>query len=203
MSIYICNGCAARFERPGDRPYQYCSRGCYHTSRTGQPRLPRPIIKNSCRQCGISFESRSSAGARIKFCSRRCQNVAVSNRNNVSRLTIPQAAYIAGLVDGEGSIVVSDRRHKRPTSTHPSVFLSVAGTYQPMHDWLRQTTGVGSVTRHARSPYGTKPCFSWRVCSSTAVRIMKQIEPYMVEKRVRTLRAIACFEDGYAALDEV
>lgn len=171
--------------------------------------MPREVqwVDRICRQCGASFKSKSSAGARINYCSRWCQSLAFTARAGVVRdLTVPEAAYLAALIDGEGTVMVMDRRKSRPGSTHPSVTLSIAGSYKPMHEWLIRTTGVGRVTNYRRVLDGpiksNKTCYAWRAQASTAVAVLRQTLPYMIEKADRAALAIRSFEEGYAALDE-
>jgi hypothetical protein len=109
-------------------------------------------------------------------------------------MTIVEAAYLAGIVDGEGSIVVSDRSTSRPNSSRPSVYLSVCNTYKPLMDWILNTTGTGTITqRSGNSPSGlpAKDTYAWRVTSYVAGRILQQIEPFLIEKRERALGGIA------------
>lgn len=196
--------------RPANRGYKFCSRACYHADRVGRSSFPNSKrtaqeIERTCQQCGATFRSKSSAGARMNYCTRWCQNLAVSARSSVATLTPTEAAYLAGLIDGEGSVVVSDRRATRPGSSHPSVYLLIAGAYAPMHEWIVATTGVGRVRIQPKSPQSvpgaTKTVYSWRVHSTQAIAVLKQCVPFMLEKRKRTLRAIRCFEGGYEAFD--
>jgi hypothetical protein len=219
MATHVCGQCGQDFEREGDRPYKFCSRACYHHSRVGRSSYPNnrktaQLVTRTCRQCGNEFESKSSAGARINYCSRWCQSQQRTKAGqDVRTLSTAEAAYLAGLIDGEGSVLMVDRRHKRPGSSHPSIHLFVAGTYLPMHDWISRTTGVGYL--YARKEAGTlteglpdgkvykrtKTCYQWAATAANAVAILRQVEPYMIEKRERTLLAIACFEQGYGPYD--
>lgn len=166
------------------------------------------MVDRMCKRCEKPFQSKSSAGARINYCSRWCQALAQQKKRSgcVRVMSVSEAAYIAGLVDGEGSVIVSDRRATRPGSSHPSVYLVVAGSYHPMHEWLIATTGVGRIYTQTKSESsrrlgGKKQMYNWRVHSELAVAIMKQILPYMVEKAARTERAILAFERGYEYYD--
>lgn len=130
-----------------------------------------------------------------------------SERSTVRELTVAEAAYLAGLIDGEGTVMVSDRRKHRPGSTHPSVYLSIAGSWEPMHDWLIKTTGVGTIGKYRIGDpnsgiNSSKQVYAWRVQASTAIAVLRQTLPYMIEKAERAALAIRCFEEGYAALDE-
>lgn len=207
MTVHVCEQCSAPFDRAGDRPYRYCGRACYYASRIGRQTPEAVLLNRECRQCGESFQSKSSAGARINYCSRWCQSLAMTGANSTVRdLTVAEAAYLAALIDGEGTVMVIDRRRQRPGSSHPSVTLSVAGSHKPMHEWLVKTVGAGTLTKYRRDPEGpiksVKQVYAWRVQAATAVAVLRQTLPYMIEKAERSALAVRSFEEGYAALDE-
>ena len=103
------------------------------------------------------------------------------------RLSQTEAAYIAGLLDGEGSIRVVDRLRRR------SLELVVVGTHMPMLEWLLATIGTGSISGPLTrtGALGSKDCRHYRLCSVAAADLLRQVEPYMIEKRGRALEAIA------------
>lgn len=180
----------------------YCSTRCYHQSRIGlkrptQPREPKApkMIEHACLWCSTHFLSKSSAGARVRFCSRSCQAFYTASLNGtVNTLTDTAAAYIAALVDGEGSISVYDRTDTRPKSIRPSIRVTIAGSYMPMLQWLKTTVGTGAIVQMGRpnnpAIRRTKPCYTWQVGSLHAVYLLVQIERFMIEKRDRALAAI-------------
>ena len=209
MPWHVCRECGNDFEKPGRREYRYCGRECYsHVLARQTPphrRDPQVMIERACEECGSSFTSPASGAGRVHYCSRWCQGQAKAGARAAARqLTVPQAAYLAALIDGEGSVMVQDRRASRPKSSHPTIYLSIAGCHVPMHEWLVATTGVGAVREQTSTFPGrrqNKPCYAWRVTSRSAVDLLRQTAPYMIEKRARAERAIACFERGYSAFD--
>jgi len=201
---HVCARCNSRFTRRGERPYLYCSQACFHESRIGHPqnRLPNPLrktfsppITSTCGWCRGTFTTKRSAGARYNYCSRSCQAFArAAERGTVKPLTPTEAAYIAALIDGEGHITLHDRRHNRPNSIRPSLYVGISGTHRPLHDWLSNTVGVGTAIAVKRNQEhavkSTKPCYIWRLCSLHAVELLRQVEPFMIEKRQKALAAI-------------
>lgn len=124
-------------------------------------------------------------------------------------MSTTEAAYLAGLIDGEGGIGIYDRRPTRPASSRPTIILSVAGTCTAMHKWVVNVTAVGTTSLAGPEPgsvssqgiRANRQCYSWRVTSTAAYEILRQIAPYMIEKRVRAERALACYASGYDVFD--
>jgi len=58
-------------------------------------------------------------------------------------LTIDEAAYLAGLIDGEGTISLS-RRH---ANERRQLVVSISSTEPELVDWAASTTGAGKITR--------------------------------------------------------
>jgi len=209
VTVHVCAHCRESFERTGGRPYLYCGRACYHASRVGRKATKAAPVERTCKHCGAQFPSKSSAGARVNYCSRWCQALAAAAKSGeAAALSVAEAAYLAGLIDGEGTVQIQDRRRDRPGSTHPSIYLSVAGSYAPMHEWLLRTTGVGTVKKYAMRPEShpvpsRKQVYAWRVQSANAAALLRQTYPYMLEKQERAGLAVRCFEEGYAVLDAV
>jgi hypothetical protein len=80
----------------------------------------------------------------------------------------PDAAYLAGLIDGEGTIALT-RRH---ACEHRHVVVSISSTEMELLAWAKETTGVGKTTRkrtvsdrHAPSLRGHLPRHHGRVPS--------------------------------------
>jgi len=76
-------------------------------------------------------------------------------------------AYIAGLVDGEGSITIG-RRGQRPDngghSPQHNLVVSVVNTHLPTLQWLQETIGAGAIHYKPRNgSLGTKDCYVWKL----------------------------------------
>ena len=191
---YTCQHCNCSFERVADRAYHYCSRKCYHASKVGVPTKPRVTITHHCAWCETEFYSLSSAGARSRFCSRSCQAYASIQTPFPKTISSLDAAYLAGIVDGEGCIMVLDRTATRKNSTRPTISLTIGNTYLPLLQWIASVTGCGSIESYSSvTPYGNpgKDAHTWRLTSISAACVLKQIKPFLLEKRGRAEAAIA------------
>lgn len=196
MAQYTCLQCGAMFERPGERGYIYCSPTCFHKSRIGIS-IPKPMLRKEkkllqhiCRWCGTTFRSLPCAGAKRFFCSPSCQGYAHSRHPKPLVLSREDAAYLAGIIDGEGSISITYRKN-RPSSTRPSIRVHIGNSYAPLLEWIRSRTGTGLVSECHPGPLGHKPMWYWSVTSIAAVFTLRQVVPYLLEKQQRAMSAIA------------
>ncbi len=102
--------------------------------------------------------------------------------NAVRALTNAEAAYIAGIVDGEGT--VSLVRHHRGEHRRPVV--SVANTERDLLTYLQQTIGAGRITSKCIAKDHHTPSFVFAIYSRQALELLRQIRPYLrTHKRMR------------------
>ena len=98
-------------------------------------------------------------------------------------LTNTEAAWLAGFIDGEGSIQIRWQRAKRDThmtSSVASISISQAEPRTEVLYWLQNKFG-GAVSSHgtnARNPNHNK-AFRWLVTGTAAVEVAKLIRPYL------------------------
>jgi hypothetical protein len=67
-------------------------------------------------------------------------------RKAVRELTPEDAAYLAGLIDGEGTITLT-RRH---SNERRQLVLSISSTERALVEWSLTSIGVGKITRKVR-----------------------------------------------------
>lgn len=103
------------------------------------------------------------------------------------------AAYLAGLVDGEGSVMLYRRRDV------VAVRLAVANTHRGVLDWIVDTTDVGKVhNQYPERPstigdrtFIRKATFAWTCNADAAESVLQQLLPYMQIKPAQAELAIA------------
>jgi len=98
-------------------------------------------------------------------------------------LTIDEAAYLAGLIDGEGTISLS-RRH---ANERRQLVVSISSTEPELVDWAASTTGVGKITRKRTSSDKHAPGLTYSVSNRQALAVLRQVQPYL--RSYRKLRA--------------
>lgn len=93
-------------------------------------------------------------------------------------------AYIAGIIDGEGSIMLS-KFHK---NQYPSPCVSVASTDIELLLWLKDTFGKGKIIKKKNyNKIKHKDSFTYKVTYNDAIELLKDIEPYLIipKKKLR------------------
>lgn len=99
-------------------------------------------------------------------------------------MTNTEIAYLAGIIDGEGSIMLSKYHH----SEFPCPCISISSTDLELLDWVRDKIGSGRINK--KKNYNIekhKPSYTYTVYYDTAIETMNKIEPYLVitKKKLR------------------
>lgn len=95
----------------------------------------------------------------------------------MEKLKAEEAAYIAGIVDGEGTITLTS--HKK--GNFPSPTISVASSDIELLLWLKGKIGKGTISK--KRNYNTekhKDSWSYMLKQNYALDILQEIEPYLV-----------------------
>jgi hypothetical protein len=99
-------------------------------------------------------------------------------------MTDTEAAYIAGIVDGEGCITVS--RRYDPTCKlgfYLRPFITVANTDKEMLSFCRDTTGAGRLIYYVSRQANHRNAWRWNVWTQQAGDVLRVIVPYLITKR--------------------
>ena len=101
-------------------------------------------------------------------------------------ITVAELAWLAGIIDGEGSIGAMSQHHKteNKTSTY-RIRLRVTNTHKGLIEWLRLKIGFGTISpiKKVKEHYKQGYELSWT--NQRAINIIRQIYPYMIIKRVQ------------------
>ncbi len=97
------------------------------------------------------------------------------------KLTKTEAAYLAGVIDGEGSIQIALRtRRKRDRSFDLRV--SVPSATVELIDWIFSRLG-GSKTVYKVPGKNHRPMWRWTMSAQKASDLLEQVLPYLVLKK--------------------
>lgn len=109
------------------------------------------------------------------------------------KITKTDLIYTAGIIDGEGSIVITKarRNHLKYKCPHHILMVTCANTYRPIIDWLSETFGASKTNRKRRRnhPYW-KISYEWQITANKALVFLKMIYPYLRIKKVQATLAI-------------
>ncbi|WP_297637993.1 hypothetical protein [uncultured Clostridium sp.] len=92
-------------------------------------------------------------------------------------MTETEKAYIAGIIDGEGSIMLQ-RIHK---NEFPSPCVSIASTTLELFDFIKKAYGKGTIIK--KKNYNLerhKDCYSYVLRRNDAIDFLKEISPYLI-----------------------
>ncbi len=105
----------------------------------------------------------------------------------VRALSVAEAAYLAGLIDGEGTVTLS-RKH---AGEMRQLVVSIANTELRILEFALASVGAGKLTRKRVSKDNHTPSHAYAVWNRQALALLAQIAPYMQSyKRDRALLAL-------------
>lgn len=90
-------------------------------------------------------------------------------------------SYLAGIIDGEGSICLT--RHGKNEFARPRV--SVASTTREMVDFLKITFGGHISTKRKKKKFYHKEAYIWAVSGNLALDLLKKVVDFLKEPRKR------------------
>ena len=130
-------------------------------------------------------------------------------------ITNEQAAYIAGLFDGEGSIYFAKRpekkkKHKGPgyrTSISQRISMEITMTDQSVLKWVHEVLGVGTLNKKPRKGFrkdGTKFLmqYKWRCTFRDAFYVCCVLWPY-AHTKMSKIQQIIDHYDGIVMNNKV
>lgn len=104
-------------------------------------------------------------------------------------LSREEAAYLAGVLDGEGTIALS-RRHR---SDNRQLVLSIASTELELLEYIRGVVGTGRITKKRITSARHTPSFTYLIDNRQALALLEQIAPFL--KTYKAKRAKMVLED--------
>lgn len=104
-------------------------------------------------------------------------------------LSKEEAAYLAGVVDGEGTISLS-RRHR---NDNRQLVISIANTERELLEYIQQIVGVGRITNKRTVRANHTPSATYVIENRQALSLLEQIAPYL--RTYKTKRAELVIRD--------
>ena len=100
--------------------------------------------------------------------------------------SIAEAAYMAGIIDGEGSIYIGNFS-KNPTTgaLYYQTNIEISNTDEPLIDWIHSTFGGRKAlyTRKQMAANSRKQVYRWMATGILVDHIVKLIYPYIITKK--------------------
>lgn len=85
------------------------------------------------------------------------------------------AAYIAGLIDGEGTVTLT-RKHK---NENRQLAVTISNTEKTLLDYVLEVIGAGKITAKKTQQSHHTPSFTYAVYNRQALVLLEQIQPYL------------------------
>jgi hypothetical protein len=89
-----------------------------------------------------------------------------------------EAAYVAGILDGEGSISLIRIRKSRL----PSPQVAVTSTDRELLEWLKLRFGGSIIQKRRRLPIHSQ-AYEWKLADRLALNVIELARPYLVIQR--------------------
>ena len=95
--------------------------------------------------------------------------------STVNKLSSIDAAYLAGLIDGEGTVTLT-RVHR---NRQRGLVVAISNTERGILDHVREVVGGGTITNKRRSKEHHTPSFVYHLSDRRALNLLEQISPFM------------------------
>ncbi len=109
-------------------------------------------------------------------------------------------AYLAGIVDGEGTITIHRHRQHNRDSYQLRPRLIVANNHRGLLDALAERHGGSVISQPIPRGVRRSPSFIWRVCSTDDIlRLARAMRPHLIVKAAQADIMIAYLESRLTA----
>ncbi len=98
-----------------------------------------------------------------------------------------ELAYLAGLIDGEGSICISFRRWKKYGEVQTRASLVVYNTDLRMLTWIKERAGGMIYAINRKGSPDWRPSGHWRASELQAELLIEKLMPFLVIKKDQAL----------------
>ena len=110
----------------------------------------------------------------------------MANYRKVKNLSRENAAYIAGLVDGEGTLSLS-RRHR---GENRQFVISISNTEARLLNYVFRSVGAGRITSKRISKSNHTPSGTYAIDNRQALDLLRQITPYLRTYKAKRARLV-------------
>ena len=90
-------------------------------------------------------------------------------------LDVADAAYIAGVIDGEGTITMT-RRHR---NENRQLVISISNSEKKLLDYIKEITNVGTLSKKRTYKSNHAINFTYKISNRQALDLLQQITPYL------------------------
>ena len=95
-------------------------------------------------------------------------------------------AYIAGLIDGEGTVTLT-RKHR---NENRQLSISISNTERMLLEYVHRTVAAGKITRNRTTKACHTPSYTYAIYNRQALSLLIQIQPYLQTYKARRAELI-------------
>lgn len=95
--------------------------------------------------------------------------------NDVSRLPPTDAAHIAGLIDGEGTITLTQEH----ANESRRLVVSISNTEYALLEYVKHACNAGRITNKRISQPHHTPSFTYKISNRQALALLAQVYPFL------------------------
>jgi hypothetical protein len=106
--------------------------------------------------------------------------------SKIKQLTKTQAAYFAGLLDGEGSVCIQRSKSKSKKWKYDyKVLVIIVNCNTEVIEWCKQVVGFGCAYTTRKNSYqeNWNICHRYQITNENAKDLLRQISKYMIIKK--------------------
>lgn len=112
---------------------------------------------------------------------------------DIKSLSAVDAAYLAGFIDGEGTITLT-RKHK---NENRQLAITISNTERQILEFCLNAIGAGKITNKKTTKSHHTPSFTYAIYNRQALTVLEQIVPYLRSYKVKRAHIIL---ENYIAL---
>lgn len=104
----------------------------------------------------------------------------------VRNLSPEEAAYVAGLIDGEGTISLT-RKHR---NEYRQLMVSISSTERPLLAYVLKSIGAGRITNKCTYRDNHTPSVTYAISNRQALAVLEQVIPYLKTYKAKRAQLI-------------
>jgi hypothetical protein len=143
-------------------------------------------VEKVCARCGETFFVFPAHVNSYSYCSMECRRQAP-----VERLSRDDLGYLAGIFDGEGSVIINLGTTRHRGEGHAPAYqlqVTISNTHRGLMEWIHASLG-GSLTAHKFDR--ALVCHNWKMTDARAGEFLELLLPFLRVKREQAEVGIA------------
>jgi len=143
--------------------------------------IVQPVPKGADRLSRRLHHFSGHLAVAVFFSAARCVDCGMAHAIKVNDLAAELAAYLAGLIDGEGTVTLT-RLHR---GENRRLVVSVSNNDFSLLNFVRAAIGAGRIATKRTYSARHAPSFTYQISSRQALDLLRQVTPYLGTYRAK------------------